>query len=279
MSSSSLLLFTGVLLVLTIDHMDTKFSNETIGAVTSDKRTKDNSNLLSTTPESTAVQSNRTDWNTSSEVESDSPTRPPPTSTKALTTSNVTEYYLKNHSQPRTKHPIHTASISISTTKAPQHVKNQGPFYVVILVIAVLVLTGVVVYFCLQKKSRRYSVDLHPKQDEAQIPLSAVEAEVFDTTSEKGLQTLTVEANKPVKDCETVKEAEKPNKGKDMSGAKKENQENLSSPAVTEIPVDKTEEQNERNGTDAEPAMSTKTSMESLDILNETNSDNTQTGG
>lgn len=33
---------------------------------------------------------------------------------------------------------------------------------------------------------QRYSVDLHPKKEEAQIPLSTVDGEVFDSTPVKG---------------------------------------------------------------------------------------------
>lgn len=33
---------------------------------------------------------------------------------------------------------------------------------------------------------QRYSVDFHPKKEDAQIPLSTVDAEVFDSTSVKG---------------------------------------------------------------------------------------------
>ncbi len=33
---------------------------------------------------------------------------------------------------------------------------------------------------------QKYSVDLNPKQEDAQIPLSTVDVEVFDTTSVKG---------------------------------------------------------------------------------------------
>lgn len=38
-------------------------------------------------------------------------------------------------------------------------------------------------HVCLMQK---YSVDLHPKQEDAQIPLSTLDVEVFDTTSVKG---------------------------------------------------------------------------------------------
>ncbi len=33
---------------------------------------------------------------------------------------------------------------------------------------------------------QKYSVDLNPKREDAQIPLSTVDVEVFDTTSVKG---------------------------------------------------------------------------------------------
>nr|XP_021326893.1 uncharacterized protein si:dkey-27h10.2 isoform X4 [Danio rerio] len=149
---------------------------------------------------------------------------------------------------------------------------------IIILVIAVLCITGVVVYCCLQKNSRKYSVDLHPKKEDAQIPLSTVDAEVFDTTSEKDLQTFA--PVEPVKDPDIGKEAEKPEEGKEIPDVKQENQQNLSTPEATVIPNDKKDELTVVDLTDAEPAISTKTSMESLDdTLNENNSNNTRIEG
>ncbi|KTG06433.1 hypothetical protein cypCar_00014482 [Cyprinus carpio] len=123
--------------------------------------------------------------------------------------------------------------------------------FIVIFIIAILCLAGVLVYCCLKKKSRKYSVDLHPKHEDAQIPLSTVDAEVFDTTS--------------------VKES---------ADVKQENQQNLSSTQATENPKDKMEGLTVVDLTDGEPTISTKTSMESLDdVLNENNSNNTRVKG
>lgn len=122
-------------------------------------------------------------------------------------------------------------------------------------------------------------MDLHPKHEDAQIPLSTVDAEVFDTTSVKDMQTFTpVESTEPLKD--PAPESEKPEGEKELADVKQENQQNLSSTQATENPKDKMEGLTVVDLTDGEPTISTKTSMESLDdVLNENNSNNTRVKG
>ncbi|XP_057188467.1 uncharacterized protein si:dkey-27h10.2 isoform X5 [Triplophysa rosa] len=126
-------------------------------------------------------------------------------------------------------------------------------------------------YCCLQKNSRRYSVDLHPKKEEAQIPLSTVDGEVFDSTSVKDMHTFSpVEPNMPIKDPEAVKEAEKPDGEKETAVVKEQ-----SNTRAIVIPEDKAEELT-IDLTDGEMAISTKTSIESLDEPpNKNNNNNT----
>ncbi|KAI2668385.1 Adhesion G-protein coupled receptor G1 [Labeo rohita] len=161
------------------------------------------------------------------------------------TTLNKTEESPKNVTTP-------SSNVTLSTTMDVNNTQDEkSAAYIIILVIVMLCLAGVAVYFCCQKKSRKYSVDLHPKQEDAQIPLSTVDVEVFDTTS--------------------VKES---------ADVQQENQQNVSSTQATVNPKDKMDGLTVVDLTDGEPTISTKTSMESLDdTLNENNSNNTEAEG
>ncbi|XP_056595734.1 uncharacterized protein si:dkey-27h10.2 isoform X4 [Triplophysa dalaica] len=144
---------------------------------------------------------------------------------------------------------------------------NHGSTYVIILVIIIVCIIGGTAFCCLQKKSRRYSVDLHPKKEEAQIPLSTVDGEVFDSTPVKDMQTFSpVESNMPIKDPKPVVAAEKPD-------GEKEEQSNTQ--AIV-IPEDKAVELTIVDLTEGEMTISTKTSIETLDEPpNENNNNNT----
>ncbi|XP_005160032.2 uncharacterized protein si:dkey-27h10.2 isoform X2 [Danio rerio] len=290
MCYASLHLFLGAILVLAVGNEATTMINGTNSTfivlkpdnTTTNKTILDNSTVTSS-PISTTVLSNTTEANDTLDEGSDSPNTSP-TSEEPQTTS-TTDNPLNKVPQVSTNATIQTTTrtrtsittCTTTTTKAPEP-KKHGPANIIILVIAVLCITGVVVYCCLQKNSRKYSVDLHPKKEDAQIPLSTVDAEVFDTTSEKDLQTFA--PVEPVKDPDIGKEAEKPEEGKEIPDVKQENQQNLSTPEATVIPNDKKDELTVVDLTDAEPAISTKTSMESLDdTLNENNSNNTRIEG
>nr|XP_005160032.1 uncharacterized protein si:dkey-27h10.2 isoform X2 [Danio rerio] len=290
MCYASLHLFLGAILVLAVGNEATTMINGTNSTfivlkpdnTTNNKTILDNSTVTSS-PISTTVLSNTTEANDTLDEGSDSP-NPSPISEEPQTTS-TTDNPLNKVPQVSTNATIQTTTrtrtsittCTTTTTKAPEP-KKHGPAYIIILVIAVLCITGVVVYCCLQKNSRKYSVDLHPKKEDAQIPLSTVDAEVFDTTSEKDLQTFA--PVEPVKDPDIGKEAEKPEEGKEIPDVKQENQQNFSTPEATVIPNDKKDELTVVDLTDAEPAISTKTSMESLDdTLNENNSNNTRIEG
>ncbi|XP_043104575.1 uncharacterized protein si:dkey-27h10.2 isoform X2 [Puntigrus tetrazona] len=230
-----------------------------------------------TTPSYTITLPNSTVVNSTSDGKSES--RTPPPSKHPQTISFTTDDSLKTVSQSSTNNMIRSTTTSTATTtQAAENVGNNGTTYIIIFIIAVLCLAGVVLYCCLKKKSRRYSVDLHPKQEDAQIPLSTVDIEVFDTTSVKDMHTFTpVESTEPLKDPTPVKEAEKPDEEKESTDAKEENQQNLASTEATGNPKDKMEGLTIVDLNDGEPSISTKTSMESLDdVLNENNSNNTR---
>ncbi|XP_051749864.1 uncharacterized protein si:dkey-27h10.2 isoform X8 [Ctenopharyngodon idella] len=286
MCSTSLHLLIGALLVLAVKNELTTmtYSEETTTAVVS--MSNDHTTILNQTsadfpdnlptsfpPNSTDTLISTTDENmsdsptsdypqTNNDTTDDSQENVPKSSTSKIksTASKITNHPQTNNvttDDPGKNVPKSSASTIKSTASkiTTPHIhtqtkgKSNGITYIIILIIVVVCISGVVVYCCLQKKSRRYSVDLHPKQEDAHIPLSTVDAEVFDTTSEK----------------ESV-------------DVKQENQQNLSSTQATVIPKDKTAELTVVDMTDGEPTISTKTSMESLDdALNDNNSNNTRT--
>ncbi|XP_067258604.1 uncharacterized protein si:dkey-27h10.2 isoform X2 [Chanodichthys erythropterus] len=265
MCSTSLHLLIGALLVIAVENEVTTMidSKETTTALVSMSNDNTNisdqtsvdfpNNLTSFPPHSNVTPINMTDENMS-----DLPTPPPSDhpQTNNVTTDDSQENVPKsstNHPQTNTvvtEDPRKNVPKSRTTTQAKtEKEKSNGLTYIIILIIVVVCISGVVVYCCLQKNSRRYSVDLHPKQEDAHIPLSTVDAEVFDTTSDK-----------------------------ESADVKQENQQNLSSTQATVIPKDKTAELTVVDMTDGEPTISTKTSMESLDdVLNENNSNNSRT--
>ncbi|XP_051749816.1 uncharacterized protein si:dkey-27h10.2 isoform X3 [Ctenopharyngodon idella] len=305
MCSTSLHLLIGALLVLAVKNELTTmtYSEETTTAVVS--MSNDHTTILNQTsadfpdnlptsfpPNSTDTLISTTDENmsdsptsdypqTNNDTTDDSQENVPKSSTSKIksTASKITNHPQTNNvttDDPGKNVPKSSATPHIHTqTKG----KSNGITYIIILIIVVVCISGVVVYCCLQKKSRRYSVDLHPKQEDAHIPLSTVDAEVFDTTSEKDIQTFTpAESTEPLKDPGPAKETEKPEGGKESVDVKQENQQNLSSTQATVIPKDKTAELTVVDMTDGEPTISTKTSMESLDdALNDNNSNNTRT--
>ncbi|XP_077102946.1 uncharacterized protein LOC143753930 isoform X1 [Siphateles boraxobius] len=286
MCSASLNLLIGALLVLAVENeattMITSTEINTAVSVSTGNTTILNEtsvnilNNLTTSfpPNSTVMLSSTTDANMS-DYKSDFPTPHP--SEDPQTNNDTTDDPIENVPQSSTKE-IKSTTSKTTITRAQEPVKSHGATYIIILIIVVVCISGVVVYCCLQKKSRKYSVDLHPKQEDAQIPLSTVDVEVFDTTSVKDVQTFTpVESTEPLKNLEPVKEAGKPEGRKESVDVKQENQQNLSSTQAKVIPKDKTEEMTVVDISDVEPTISTKTSMESLDdALNENNSNNTR---
>ncbi|KAK9981139.1 hypothetical protein ABG768_000703 [Culter alburnus] len=292
MCSTSLHLLIGALLVLAVENKGTAMidSNETTTALVS--MSNDNTTTLNQTsadfPNNLTSFPPHSNITTTDEYTSDSPTPYPSDhpQTNNVTTDDSQENVPKsstNHPQTNTvitNDPGKNVPKSSTTTQAKtEKGKSNGLTYIIILIIVVVCISGVVVYCCLQKNSRRYSVDLHPKQEDAHIPLSTVDAEVFDTTSDKDIQMFTpAESTEPLKDPDPAKETEKPDGGKESVDVKQENQQNLSSTQATVIPKDKTAELTVVDMTDGEPTISTKTSMESLDdVLNENNSNNSRT--
>ncbi|KAF4118628.1 uncharacterized protein si:dkey-27h10.2 [Onychostoma macrolepis] len=281
MCCASIHLLIGALLILAVENEATTMISSIENTTAPVSVFSDNTTLFKekdildnfTSPSFNATLQNTTVVDIS-DGESESSTPPP--SEHPQTNNYTTDDSLKTVSQSSTNNMIKSTTNSKTTTiQATQPVKNHGPTYIVIFIIAALCLLGVVVYCCHKTKSRKYSVDLHPKQEDVQIPLSTVDVEVFDTTSVKDMQTFSpVESTEPLKDPAP---AEKPEGGKESADLKQENQPNLSSTQATEDTKDKMEGLTVVDLTDGDLTISTKTSMESLDdVLNENNSNNTR---
>ncbi|XP_050971579.1 uncharacterized protein si:dkey-27h10.2 isoform X2 [Labeo rohita] len=284
MFRASVQLLIGVCVVFAVDNETTTMITSTEYTTVPVSKLTDSTTLNKTeespknvtTPSSNVTLSTTMDVNNTQDEKSVQPTSMP--SEHPQTNKFTTGDSLKIVSQSST---ITSTASKATTTNGKATSTESGATYIIILVIVMLCLAGVAVYFCCQKKSRKYSVDLHPKQEDAQIPLSTVDVEVFDTTSVKDMQTSTqVESTGTFKDPAPVQDAEKPEGEKESADVQQENQQNVSSTQATVNPKDKMDGLTVVDLTDGEPTISTKTSMESLDdTLNENNSNNTEAEG
>ncbi|XP_051993022.1 uncharacterized protein LOC127651287 isoform X5 [Xyrauchen texanus] len=193
---------------------------------------------------------------TTSAEDSGSPT--PPTSKNPHTSNDTTPV-----PPTSTTSKIQLLSTTSKIAKTTRTSKTLATTYIIILIIIVVLISGIIVYFCLQKNTR----------EDAQIPLSIVDGDVFDSTSVKDMQPFCpAESSMPLKGPEPVKDDEKPRGEKETADVQTGHHENSQ---VKENP--KAEELTVVDLTDGELAISTKTSMESLDEpLNENNSNNSR---
>ncbi|XP_029914886.1 uncharacterized protein LOC115364445 isoform X2 [Myripristis murdjan] len=195
------------------------------------------------------------------------PAEPNPTSSTVSTTQRST-----------TKQKITTP------TKSPSG-DTTGIIIIVVMIICFIVLGGAC-YFT-RKRSRRYSVDLNSRPDDAQIPLSTVEPD--ETAPQNGLQTFasaeieTKEAQEP----DAKPEAQEEQKADaDKSVAVDASADPAAAAPSPDSSADKAKEDtaeptpaapvelNVEEKTDDESVVSNKTSVESLKEPNENNSNN-----
>ncbi|KAL7877152.1 hypothetical protein SRHO_G00037950 [Serrasalmus rhombeus] len=172
--------------------------------------------------------------------------------------------------------PSKPATTQQTTRKqTPEPSSNNRITYIIIFTIVMVCLIVAIVYCCFQNKTRRFSLE-HSKNEDAQIPLSAVEPEVFEASPPKDMQTFsaaefTMAANSaPPADGAEKQEGEK-------AATEPIQQEKESSTGTqTTVPLsEKPSELTVVDLSDGDPAISTKTSVESLDVpLNENNSNN-----
>lgn len=210
---------------------------------------------------------------------------------------STTSTYAMSSAQPETPGPVPTTqtrrtTIQKMTTAKPKSSKGDriGIIILVVMILGFLVLGGAC-YFT-RKRSRRYSVDLHSRPDDAQIPLSTVEPEVpADTTPQNGMQTFvsaepdtkeTQEpAAKPEAQDEPKAEPDKPAVAADPSAdpaaaaptpdsSADKAKEDAAEPTPAAPVVLNLEEKTDDNSS----TVSNKTSEESLKETNENNSNN-----
>ncbi|XP_017556917.1 cell wall protein DAN4 isoform X2 [Pygocentrus nattereri] len=237
-----------------------------------------NTTSSSTTPEKVQSPENKTSINntaspgsvtktTPSKIAADTVTPGPKTDNSSNKPDSTTVRGKTSPSKPATTQQT-------MTKKPPVPSSNNRITYIIIFTIVMVCLIVAIVYCCFQNKTRRFSLE-HSKNEDAQIPLSAVEPEVFEASPPKDMQTFsaaefTIAANSaPPADGAEKQEGEK---------ATEPNQQEKESSTGTQTTVplsDKPSELTVVDLSDGDPAISTKTSVESLDVpLNENNSNN-----
>ncbi|XP_062372713.1 uncharacterized protein si:dkey-27h10.2 [Sardina pilchardus] len=207
------------------------------------------------------------------------PTRPPHNTTtdtdQSNTTRGVTTPAAPTTTRDATKdtHPATT----VAPTPPAQGSNKAGYIVLIIVIVAAIIL---VAYCCLkQNKTRRYSIDLRNKHEDAVIPLSTVEADaVFDATPDKEMGTFTAQ-EAAVASPETAAQAPEPAgepepvQGEPVAGEKTVTDAKVSGSQEALIVEQKPEKMEVVDLTEGEPTVSNKTSVESLeDQLNDNNS-------
>ncbi|XP_076830969.1 uncharacterized protein LOC143476597 isoform X1 [Brachyhypopomus gauderio] len=152
---------------------------------------------------------------------------------------------------------------TISTKAVVQNGEKQRSdktAFITIFILVVMCLAAAITCYIVQRKQRRFSVDLHVKNEDAQIPLSDVEPEVFESHNANDMQTFTtVEASSTLGGLDTADGVKGPSEAEvKPAGAPDTGEGELTILDLNE-----------------EPTISTKTSMESLDEpLNDNKSNN-----
>ncbi|KAL7889498.1 hypothetical protein AOLI_G00017560 [Acnodon oligacanthus] len=228
---------------------------------------------------STIAKENNTSINNTASPSSVTKTTPSKTTAYTVTSGPKTN----NSSTPpdsetvtgKTVSPSKSATTQQPTNKQANESSSNKITYIIIFIIVIVCLIAAIVYCCVQNKSRKFSLE-HSKNEDAQIPLSAVEPEVFEASPPKDMHTFSaaessIPANSaPPADGEEKQEGEK--------AATKPNQQEKESSTGTQTTLPLSEKPSELTVvdlSDGDPAISNKTSVESLDVpLNQNNSNN-----
>ncbi|KAL6487766.1 hypothetical protein MHYP_G00043920 [Metynnis hypsauchen] len=230
-----------------------------------------------------AVQSPQNETSTNNTASPTSVTRTTPSKTTAHTVTSGPNTAISSSppvsqtvKKPQTEKtsPSEPATIQ-QTTSTPENSSSSRITYIIIFIIVIVCLIAAIVYCCVQNKTRRFSLE-HSKNEDAQIPLSAVEPEVFEASPPKDMQTFNAaESSMPANSAPPADGAEKQEGEK---AATEPNQQEKESSAGTQTTLPLSEKPSELTVvdlSDGDPAISTKTSVESLDVpLNENNSNN-----
>ncbi|MCI4376069.1 hypothetical protein PGIGA_G00183920, partial [Pangasianodon gigas] len=137
--------------------------------------------------------------------------------------------------------------------------------YIVVLLVVILSVAVIgIIFFCVKSNRRRFSVDIHAKNEDAEIPLASVEPEICDS-SPKDMKTFTAVEYSPTDTVEKTEEGKADQQVKEQSAESQ----------TTEAPAEKQAGPTFLDVNDGDPTASTKTSVETLnDVLNENNSNN-----
>ncbi|XP_072533235.1 uncharacterized protein [Salminus brasiliensis] len=153
---------------------------------------------------------------------------------------------------------------------------SSASYIIIIIIVIILCLIGGLAFYCVQNKTRRFSLDQHSKGEDAHIPLSAVEPEVFEASSTKDMQTFTAaETTGSGETASPADSVEKKDEEKAPTEADQQEKDGSADSQATMPLAEKPGELTVVDLNDGEPAISNKTSVESLDeALNENNNNN-----
>ncbi|MCJ8730228.1 hypothetical protein PDJAM_G00181870 [Pangasius djambal] len=159
-----------------------------------------------------------------------------------------------------------TTTRSTTASKDSHTQTSNKPVYIIVLLVVILSIAIIgIIFFCVKGNRRRFSVDIHGKNEDAEIPLASVEPEMCDS-SPKDMKTFTaVEESSPT---DTVEKTEGEKADQQVKEQSAESQ-------TTKAPAEKLADLTFVDINDGDPTASTKTSVETLnDVLNENNSNN-----
>ncbi|XP_053478047.1 uncharacterized protein si:dkey-27h10.2 [Ictalurus furcatus] len=165
----------------------------------------------------------------------------------------------------------HTITTSTKTPSGDEVKTDSSSVYIIVLIVIILVIAVIgIMCFCFKNNRRRFSVDIHAKNEDAQIPLAEVEPEMNES-SLKGMKTFISFEGEESSPTDTVDKTE------GEKAPTEANQQVKESPAesqTTEAPAEKPAGLAVVDLND-DPTASNKTSVETLnDVLNENNSNN-----
>ncbi|XP_026887225.2 uncharacterized protein si:dkey-27h10.2 isoform X2 [Electrophorus electricus] len=184
-------------------------------------------------------------------------------STLSSTTHSTTQ------SAAVSKHRSTLSSTTHSTTQSAEIHESYKLTYIIIFVLLMMCLAAAITCYTVQRNQRRFSLDLQGKNTDAQIPLSDVEPEVFESHPPKDMQTFAaVEAS-------STGGLEMPGGEKGLSEACQQVKDSPAEVSDTGARLTGEGELTIVDLNDKDTTISTKTSMESLDEpLNDNNSNN-----
>ncbi|KAG9275690.1 hypothetical protein AMEX_G10239 [Astyanax mexicanus] len=183
--------------------------------------------------------------------------------------------------KPPTESPTTPPKVKTTQTTPNKHKGMQSMIlfsYIIIILVIILCITGAIGFCCYQNKSRTFSLDRSSKSEDAHIPLSTVEPEVFEASASKDMETFTatetsgtVESSPP---AEAVEKKEEEKAAPAAEAPQPEKESSAESQATVPL-VEKPEELTVVDLNDEEQAISNKTSIETLEETpNENNSNN-----